>query len=73
MNPLCPNCETIMARGHNEYYCPKCGLVIDDHRLEPAYDKERGPFVQPWMANLPQTMPAEQWVGNRCTIRGLNK
>jgi len=73
MNPICTVCKVTMRRSFpaNEYYCPKCGLVIEGFNLVPSYDKERGPFVQPWMANLPQTMPAHEWIGSRCRIRGM--
>ncbi len=54
-----------------EYYCPNCGLVEQDFNLMPAYDDGRGPALQPWMQNLPQTIPAEQWMGPRVKIRGL--
>jgi hypothetical protein len=54
-----------------EYYCPKCGLVEQDFNLAPAFNEGRGPALQPWMQNLPQTIPAEKWVGSRCFIKGL--
>jgi len=73
MNPLCSICEVLMRRNvhRNEYYCPKCGLVVEGFNFMPAYEEGRGPFVPAWMANLPQTLPAHRWVGGRCLIKGL--
>ena len=55
----------------NEYYCIKCGLVVEGFNLQPAYEEDRGPFVYPWRANLSQTKPVDKWVGGRVKIIGM--
>ncbi len=65
MNPICPRCKVLMYKSSQEYYCPKCGLVIEDFNLQPEFDKERGSFAFPYLANLPQTMLAGKWVKHR--------
>ncbi len=59
MNPECPDCKTLMIKSHNEYYCPKCGLVIEDIELIANYDADRT-FSQPWMANFSQTIISDK-------------
>lgn len=56
MNPLCPECKLVTVFDKSEFYCPKCGLVIEDFNLMPVFEK-RSPGIAFWRCNLSQTKP----------------
>ena len=69
---ICSECGSEMKKSHKEYYCPKCGLVVDliDYVHICDFDQySHGPAVNSWQANMRQTQKMYYWRNGKMILK----